>query len=148
MTVSDRFANERINVSVGLPMKQKKPRWQSRVLSRAEISVARECRYIVDRAQQRDARVVTLGKLVLFATETGDAWMLDPSEDLALCLATEGSPAPVQIDETEERVSVEWTHTYRMQGELMTFIDGQHGVTTAWGYPTREIGQAIRRGRA
>jgi hypothetical protein len=129
-------------------MKQSKPKWQSRVLSRAEVSITRECRYIVDRAEQCDARVVTLGPLVLFSTETGDAWMLDPSDDLALCLAREGSPVSVQIDEREERVSVEWTHAYRIHGELMTFVDGQRRARTVWGCPTREIGQAIRRVKA
>ncbi|HSP97701.1 MAG TPA: hypothetical protein VL049_10705 [Candidatus Dormibacteraeota bacterium] len=126
-------------------MKQKKPRWRSRVLSADEVSLTRECRYIVGLAEQCDARVVTLGPLVLFSTETGDAWMLDPADDRALCLARGGSPVSVRIDEKKDSVSVEWTHTYRIDAELMTFTGGKGDERTVWGYPTREIGLAIRR---
>jgi len=44
-----------------------------------------------------------LGQLVFFSTETGDAWLLDPEDRMALCLAKEGSRLPVQIVETATR---------------------------------------------
>jgi hypothetical protein len=40
--------------------------------------LADEARYIQRRAAERHGRVVTVGQLVLFSTETGDAWLLDP----------------------------------------------------------------------
>ena len=49
--------------------------------------VLREVDYIVGRAAESDARVVTLGQLVFFSTQTGDAWLLDPEDHLALPLA-------------------------------------------------------------
>ncbi|HEY4690968.1 MAG TPA: hypothetical protein VIK33_16770 [Anaerolineae bacterium] len=42
-------------------------------LSREQINIEREVEYIVRRAAERDARVVMLGPLVFFSTETGDA---------------------------------------------------------------------------
>jgi hypothetical protein len=45
--------------------------------------LADEVRYILRRAAEHDGRVVTIGQLVLFSTETGDAWLLDPSDQLA-----------------------------------------------------------------
>jgi len=128
-----------------VPMKPKKPRWRSRVLSADEVSLAGECRYIAELAEQCEPRVVTLGPLVLFSTETGDAWMLDPADDRALCLVRARSPVAVQIDEKRDSVSVDWTHTYRIHAELMTFTAGEGDERTVWGYPTREIGLAIRR---
>jgi hypothetical protein len=51
--------------------------------------LADEVRYILRRAAEHDGRVVTIGQLVLFSTETGDALLLDPSDQLAARLARE-----------------------------------------------------------
>src|SRR5271169_3799711 len=56
--------------------------------------LADEVRYIQRRAADRHGRVVTVGQLVLFSTETGDAWLLDPSDQLAARLARDGDPEP------------------------------------------------------
>ena len=53
-----------------------------------------EVRYILRPAAEHDGRVVTIGPLVLFSTETGDAWLLDPSDQLAARLARDGDPEP------------------------------------------------------
>src|SRR5258708_6658063 len=44
------------------------------------------------RAAEHDGRFVTIGQLVFFSTETGDAWMLDPTDRLAARLARDGDP--------------------------------------------------------
>src|SRR5208337_4305481 len=41
-----------------------------------------------------------VGQLVLFSTETGDAWLLDPSDQLAAKLASDGDPESVAFEET------------------------------------------------
>ena len=43
------------------------------------LRLADEVRYIQRRAADHDGRIVTIGQLVLFSTDTGDAWLLDPS---------------------------------------------------------------------
>src|SRR6266851_1273767 len=40
--------------------------------------VLREVDYIVERAARCDPRFVTLGQLLFFSTDTGDAWMSNP----------------------------------------------------------------------
>jgi hypothetical protein len=47
------------------------------------LRLADEVRYIQRRAAIRDGRIVTIGQLILFSTETGDAWLLDPADRLA-----------------------------------------------------------------
>ena len=118
---------------------------RSQILPGPDISITSEAQYVGGRAIDRDSRVVTLGPLVLFSTETGDAWMLDPADDLALCLASDESRLPVGIEETDGRFAIEWTHTYEVDEELMTFVDRGGNAKTMWGYPTREIQRAIRR---
>jgi hypothetical protein len=49
-----------------------------------------EVRYMQQRAARYEGRIVTIGPLVLFSTETGDDWLLDPSDHLAAPIAREG----------------------------------------------------------
>ncbi len=78
-------------------------RW---LLRREEVSVSGEADRIVRLAQASDARVVTLGALVFFSTETGDAWMLDAEDGSALCLARDRERQPFAIAETSTRFAV------------------------------------------
>jgi len=47
-------------------------------LSRDSLHLAKEVRSIQRRAADHDGRIVTIGPLVFFSTDTGDAWMLEP----------------------------------------------------------------------
>ena len=51
---------------------------QARRVDGKSLRLADEVRYIQRSAADHDGRVVTVGQLVLFSTETGDAWLLDP----------------------------------------------------------------------
>jgi hypothetical protein len=56
---------------------------------------------------------VTVGPLVLFSTETGDAWLLDPSDHLAARLARDGDPEELYFEETEATFAIGWRATTR-----------------------------------
>src|SRR6201993_3842523 len=51
-----------------------------RIVEGKSFRLADEVRYIQRRAGDYDGRIVTVGQLVLFSTETGDAWLLDPGD--------------------------------------------------------------------
>src|SRR5262249_61433202 len=59
----------------------------------------------------QDGRIVTLGQLIFFSTETGDAWLLDWEDGLAARLAWDGDPEPIHIEETEANFSIEERHS-------------------------------------
>src|SRR5277367_7142212 len=61
-----------------------------RIVEGGSIRLADEVRYIQQRAANHDGRIVTIGQLVLFSTETGDAWLLDRTDLLAARLAQNG----------------------------------------------------------
>ena len=69
-------------------------------LPRESFHLAEEIRSIQHRAAEHDGRMVSIGGLVLFSTKTGDAWILDPADQLAARLAYDGDPVPVYIEET------------------------------------------------
>ena len=102
--------------------------------------LADEVRYIQRRAADHDGRIVTIGQLVLFSTETGDAWLLDPSDQLAARLARDGDPEPIHIEENDSTFAIDWKGHYRIEGPAFVYIDRDTGrVTTILGYPTDKL---------
>jgi hypothetical protein len=104
--------------------------------------LADEVGYIQRRAALHDGRFVSVGSLALFSTDTGDAWLLDPSERLAARLARDGEPEPVHIEDTETSFAVAWTGHYRINDAAFIYSDRISGrVFTILGYPTDRIAQ-------
>jgi hypothetical protein len=60
-----------------------KPGLGKRMVDGKSFRLAGEVRYIQRRAADHTGRVVSIGQLILFSTKTGDAWLLDPSDQLA-----------------------------------------------------------------
>jgi hypothetical protein len=54
---------------------------------------------------------------VLFSTETGDAWLLDASDQLAARLARDGDPDPIQIEDTETTFAIGWEGSLPHRGD-------------------------------
>jgi len=111
--------------------------WQ--VVDRSEINIQNEARYIIDRAKNREARIVRLSHLVFFSTATGDAWLLDPEDQFALCLVQDGKEQPCTITENPTRFAIECTADYRIEGDVFVVTDRSGRVKTLLGYPTAEI---------
>jgi hypothetical protein len=106
--------------------------------------LAEEVRYIQRRAARYDGRIVTLGQLLLFSTETGDAWLLDPSDQLATPIARDGDVLSVHIEETDTNFAIDWTGLYRIDGAAFVYWDKNSGsVRTILGYPTQRITHEI-----
>jgi hypothetical protein len=70
--------------------------------------LADEVRYIQGKAADHDGRMVTIGQLILFSTDTGDAWLLDVADHLAARLARDGDPEPIHLEETATSFAIEW----------------------------------------
>ena len=104
------------------------------------IRLADEVRYIQHRAANHDGRIITIGQLVLFSTETGDAWLLDRTDFLAARLARNGESEPIQIVETAAAFAIEWKGSYRINGPAFIYLDRDTGrVITILGYPTDKL---------
>jgi hypothetical protein len=107
-----------------------------------DFRLAEEIDYIQSRAAERDGRIVTVGPLVMFSTETGDAWLLDPADHLAARLARDGDPEELYFEETDTGFAIGWKGNYRLDGDAFVFIDQETaGVTTILGYPTGRLAQ-------
>jgi hypothetical protein len=106
----------------------------------ASFHLLDEVRYAQDRAAEHASRVITLPQLLLFSTQTGDAWLLDLADHLAVPLARDGDPLPVYIEETDKNFTIGWTGTYRIDGQAFVYSERNSGrVRTILGYPIRRI---------
>jgi hypothetical protein len=106
----------------------------------ATFRLANEVRYIQRRAANHDSRMVIIGQLMLFSTDTGDAWLLDRSDQLAARLARDGETEPVHIEETDTAFTIDWKGRYRIDGPAFVYSDRESGrVVTIFGYPTDKI---------
>lgn len=111
-------------------------------ISGKDFLLAEEIDYIRSRAAERDGRLVTVGPLVMFSTETGDAWLLDPADALAARVARDGDPEEVYFEETDTNFAIGWKGNYQIDGDAFVFIDRDTArVTTILGYPTRRLAQ-------
>ncbi len=107
--------------------------------------VTEEVHYIQRRAAQSDSRVVSLDHIILFSTETGDAWLLDPADGLAARVAREGAPEAIYIEETERQYAIKWKGQYEIDGDAFIYTDWETArIVTILGYPVRHIAQLNR----
>src|SRR6266446_5971809 len=91
-------------------------------------------------AAHHDGRIVTIGQLTLFSSETGDAWMIDRDDHLALQLVRQGDPEPFHIEETDSSFAIDWKGHYRIEGAAFVYTDRDTGrITTVLGYPTNKL---------
>ena len=108
-----------------------------------DFRLADEVRYIQNKAAEHDGRVVSLGQLVLFSTDTGDAWLLDVTDQLAAPLARDGDPVAIHLEETESSFAIGWKGHYHIEGSAFIYADRDSGrIRTIFGYPTQAIARA------
>ena len=99
-----------------------------------DFHLADEVRYIQNKAAEHDGRVVSFGQLVLFSTDTGDAWLLDLTDQLAAPLARDGHPEPIHLEETDTNFAIGWKGHITSRGlpsSMPTMIPARSGPSSA-----------------
>ncbi len=125
--------------------KNRPTRERQQILNQKQINMTNEANYVIERALESDTRVVSVGPLVFFSTETGDAWILDPSESLAMCLARAGERQTFEIIETPTRFAVNWQANFQIEDDKFIVFEKDGQTRTIIGYPLRELKRYIRR---
>jgi len=95
-----------------------------------------QVRYIQQRAARCDPRTGRFRELVLFSTESGDAWLLDTVDHFANRVAQDRVARPVHIVETDTRFAIEWQGKYQIDGDVFVYADNATGrLVSIMGYP-------------
>jgi hypothetical protein len=64
-----------------------------------------------------------IGPLVVFPTETGIAWMLDPQ----INLSRDGNPEPIDFEETDTNFAMDWKGNCRIQSRAFVYVNRKSG---------------------
>lgn len=111
-----------------------------------KISLISEIEAIVKVAVEKRQKIKELGVFILFATENGDAWLLEITDSDAVQLAKSGEALEIPIDENPETIEINWSHTFDLANkafELTAYSDKSKSVKE--GYPVKEISASIKR---
>ena len=112
--------------------------------SLVSLHLSKEVNHIRDRAAEHDGRILSIGPLILFSTDTGDAWILEPADHLASRLARDGDALTVRIEESETKFAIEWQGRYRIEGDTFVYEDNKsRRLVAIRGYPVKQILRAI-----
>lgn len=110
-----------------------------------KLDIQREVKYITQRAQAEDSRLVEVGKLVLFSTRSRAAWVLDPEDDVAMCVCRDGEPQPLRILDAPNTFVIDWPAKFAIDGDAFIVLQRSGRQVEIYGYPTAEISAACRR---
>lgn len=90
------------------------------------------------RDAEHDARIVITGPLVLFSSQTGDAWILDSADHLAAPLVYDWDPLALYIEETDNNYAIGWQGRYRIENDAFVYEDNEtHSLIAIRGYPAQ-----------
>jgi hypothetical protein len=105
-----------------------------------------ECEIVLRAAREGIEKIIMTGPealsipLVLFACR-GDAWLLDPDEQMALCLMFGGQQQDRTFNDRGPEIEIAWDGAYAFDGQAFT-VTTEHaliGTRTIMGYPLAEL---------
>jgi hypothetical protein len=113
-------------------------------------SLEAECEIILRAAREGIEKIIVTGRetmtvpLVLFASQ-GDAWLLDPDENMALCLRFAGQQQDRSFIDAADGIEIDWDGVFALDGEsfLVTTEHPLIGTRVIVGYPLDEIRRII-----
>lgn len=111
-----------------------------------QLSLNDEVVKIQQAASEGRKEVRALGVFILFATETGDAWLLEISEMDAIQLAAGQQIIDVNVVENSQTIEVDWSHTFVIKdNKFVTTAYKGKKINTYSDYPAKEIKTAIKK---
>ena len=120
------------------------------------LTIRGECEAIVAAELRGEAKAVMtgpeleVGLFVLFSTGIGDAWLLEPDEQLAMCLAWRGTPQESGIRDIPGRMEIQWDGAYELLGDFFR-VETEHpliGTRAIGGYPLDRVRELIDRAQS
>ena len=111
-----------------------------------QVSLNDEVGKIQQAASEGRKEVRALGVFILFASETGDAWLLEISEMDAIQLVAGQQIIDVNIVENPQTIEVDWSHTFLVKdNKFVTTAYKDKKVDSYSDYPAKEIRTAIKK---
>lgn len=114
-------------------------------------TIRAECEAIVTAELRGDVKTVVTKPgpacppFVLFSTGIGDAWLLEPDEQLAMCLLWHGEREVIGVSEDPSRIEVAWDGGYELLGDFfhVETNNPKIGDRAIGGYPLDAVRKAL-----
>lgn len=127
-------------------MLKEEPTTTSKQTTGQQTFVTNEVARLQEHATTKQSGLKLFGTLIFFATEQGDAWLIELTEQDALMVSKGGEKLPVTIEETEDKLEINWTHSFSIKGgQFMTTAYLDKKVTTYNNYPVTVIRDAQKK---
>ncbi|ASR44447.1 hypothetical protein BEN78_14815 [Xanthomonas citri pv. mangiferaeindicae] len=119
---------------------------------KADRQLTKEIERIMAAAMAWEGKLILTGpealasrQFVLFSTEDGDGWLLDPEEDRCLCLVWHGKRQEVGVRNLPMRLEIEWDGAFRLAGPFFTVETGHPEIRSRaiGGYPVDKLREAL-----
>lgn len=136
---------KKTNITTKNTPRKKRSATTTRVTRSDELSIKDEIKYIIKCAINYETKIVSVKELILFCTETGDAWLLGTDDYLALNLAKEGVKQEFSLIDTPHQFGIDWKYNYLIDNEKFIFADKTGISRTIIGYPTDQILEMINK---
>lgn len=87
-----------------------------------------------------------LGVFILFATEKGDAWLLETTDMDCVQVADQGKKLDVEVEENQETIEINWAYSFAIKDKKFITTSYQDETVKEWEeYPAQSISEAIQR---
>jgi hypothetical protein len=72
-----------------------------------------------EHAAQKNEVIQQVGVFLLYADGMGDAWVLELTDSDCIQIAAGGSPVEVPLEETEETIVMDWSHSFSFKNKSL-----------------------------
>ena len=103
-----------------------------------EMNMTKRAKTIISHAEKGDQSIDFIGNFIFLSTISGEAWMLDHRENLALRLADRYKPLQYRIIETDDRFHVEWTERFQIIDDVFWAVSNSK-QSFFTDYPVQEL---------
>ncbi len=112
----------------------------------ARVTLMAAVKEIQADAEKRKQGCRELGVFFFYATDSGDAWVLEMTDCDCIKVAEDGKPLDAPIDENSETIEIDWTYTFEVKNKQLELTAyGDKKVHIEEDAPTRELSVAMRR---
>jgi hypothetical protein len=98
------------------------------------------------KAEAKTASLQELGVFILYADNSGDAWLLEITDSDCIRIAADGVRVEVPLEETDETIVVDWSHRYTFKNKQLSITSyADRAVSILEKAPSQQIFAAERR---
>jgi len=103
-----------------------------------DMNINETAKNMINAATNGEEKIESLGNFIFFSAHSGEAWILDHRESLALRLADNFEPLPYTIIETTKQFYVEWKEKFHIADGTFIAINGGN-QSTFFDYPVEKL---------